>query len=157
MENPHLKSLCVELLTLGPKTKAQVWEVSGPYAKESQVLILNELPERQEIVGTLKSTDRWHFCNLILPCSSMLLWKPLSNVLGSVEATHWVPSTPMPQLCITQPGWKRVLLTLETCCSCVPNSQARQESHSPSHHVTATVMHHKAKPGKSPHTSYGSQ
>ena len=69
---PTLKGSCTDSLVLGPSTKTWIWKVpAGSYVKETNLLILKHLPERQENVGTLsKNIDNGsHYkCDLFLPC-----------------------------------------------------------------------------------------
>lgn len=53
MKNPLLKGSCMDSLALGPNSKATVCKAPGPYVKETRLLILKHLLERQEPVETL--------------------------------------------------------------------------------------------------------
>lgn len=53
MENLLLKVLQADSLTLRPSTKAAVWKVPRPHVKETELLILKELPEKKAPDGSL--------------------------------------------------------------------------------------------------------
>lgn len=109
MKNTLLKGSYTNSLAMGPSSKATVCKALRLYVKETHLLILKHLLERQEPVGTL-SRDRGghHFC-ILLPCWSwcrwVLLWNPSFKslrLLASVVAP--CPCTLQLWLIPPQPG-----------------------------------------------------
>ena len=82
-----LKSSCTDSFALESSTKAAVCEVPRPYVKEFHLLVLEHLPEVQELVGTVAGdggTSQNHFCILpsitstaccsLHPAHTLILW-----------------------------------------------------------------------------------